>query len=592
MDGEDRTQVVLSGKVLGVLPASPKTPCTKDSAMVRTGLALSLFAFCSLAGTATAQVLLGGFPVTAHPGTQLGIVTNTPTRGGSVTMNSQTSSTRFSVSWPGGTGGVCDIVPVSLSGTSQPFRAHAHFSDGTTEIARMTTIDSGSPADPATTTCDVHGAMEIRYRCLSSDGTVLCEGVHSGSSISMHDFSPPDASASSSLGGGKVNVQDISFTKRCRSVGTVVIDTSSGPVSCDNVASVQFIRIVCITSPCPGDGLGITRMNVIADSSVIEVSEVCSVRSMCDSSSSTCDSTSSLHTFATGGAELVAVSGTTCCEDCDDRDDRMYRLSPPVGAVPGESSLVTEFGPQGSQPVHGVSFKKEFKGHVTLLKRTASSGASQRCLVQEDALSGATTFTYDYTEQGNPDLEITAFDVHGAPVGTAIIAGTGTITMNPEILCPPPAYPTFAYVGPFKVFTGCAGGYELVIPSSSGTAPTVMTGVHSIRVSPVFGQDACDDVAKVSFSDLSVTADTGDDVIVGDYCVIAPPTGPVCDSIDFNNDGLFPDDADLLEFLSVLAGSECSTGACNDIDFNNDGLFPDDSDLISFLTVLAGGDCS
>jgi hypothetical protein len=42
----------------------------------------------------------------------------------------------------------------------------------------------------------------------------------------------------------------------------------------------------------------------------------------------------------------------------------------------------------------------------------------------------------------------------------------------------------------------------------------------------------------------------------------------------------------------VLAGSECSTGACNDIDFNNDGLFPDDSDLISFLTVLAGGDCS
>jgi hypothetical protein len=66
---------------------------------------------------------------------------------------------------------------------------------------------------------------------------------------------------------------------------------------------------------------------------------------------------------------------------------------------------------------------------------------------------------------------------------------------------------------------------------------------------------------------------------------------PSCDSIDFNGDSLFPDDSDLIEFLTVLAGGACSTGTCSDIDFNNDGLFPDDSDLISFLSVLAGGDC-
>jgi hypothetical protein len=69
--------------------------------------------------------------------------------------------------------------------------------------------------------------------------------------------------------------------------------------------------------------------------------------------------------------------------------------------------------------------------------------------------------------------------------------------------------------------------------------------------------------------------------------LVNPPAG--CDSIDFNNDGLFPDDTDLVEFLAVLAGSPCD--ACNDIDFNNDGLFPDDSDLLAFLRVLAGGDC-
>jgi hypothetical protein len=67
-----------------------------------------------------------------------------------------------------------------------------------------------------------------------------------------------------------------------------------------------------------------------------------------------------------------------------------------------------------------------------------------------------------------------------------------------------------------------------------------------------------------------------------------------CDDIDFNNDALFPDDADLIDFLNVLAGGACSTDptpGCNDIDFNNDGLFPDDSDLVTFLQVLAGQPC-
>jgi hypothetical protein len=64
---------------------------------------------------------------------------------------------------------------------------------------------------------------------------------------------------------------------------------------------------------------------------------------------------------------------------------------------------------------------------------------------------------------------------------------------------------------------------------------------------------------------------------------------PSCDSIDFNNDGLFPSDDDLVTFLSTLAGTPCP--ACNDIDFNNDGLFPSDDDLVAFLRVLAGSDC-
>jgi hypothetical protein len=78
----------------------------------------------------------------------------------------------------------------------------------------------------------------------------------------------------------------------------------------------------------------------------------------------------------------------------------------------------------------------------------------------------------------------------------------------------------------------------------------------------------------------------------GDEGFMIGTVGPrACDSIDFNNDGLFPDDSDLVDFLSVLAGGGCSQSSCNDIDFNNDGLFPDDSDLLALLTVLAGGEC-
>ncbi len=69
------------------------------------------------------------------------------------------------------------------------------------------------------------------------------------------------------------------------------------------------------------------------------------------------------------------------------------------------------------------------------------------------------------------------------------------------------------------------------------------------------------------------------------------PVGPSCDSIDFNGDGLFPDTADIDDFLSVFSGGPCSTGTCGDIDYNNDGLFPDTLDIDSLLSVFSGGAC-
>lgn len=69
------------------------------------------------------------------------------------------------------------------------------------------------------------------------------------------------------------------------------------------------------------------------------------------------------------------------------------------------------------------------------------------------------------------------------------------------------------------------------------------------------------------------------------------PRGAVCDPIDFNGDGLFPDTQDIEDFLTVFSGGPCPTPSCGDIDFNNDGLVPDTADIDALLRVFSGGAC-
>jgi hypothetical protein len=76
-------------------------------------------------------------------------------------------------------------------------------------------------------------------------------------------------------------------------------------------------------------------------------------------------------------------------------------------------------------------------------------------------------------------------------------------------------------------------------------------------------------------------------VITGVRCT--PPVG--CDSLDFNGDGIFPDNQDITDFVSVFGGLACPTGTCNDVDFNNDGIFPDNQDIVDFINAFAGQPC-
>jgi len=124
------------------------------------------------------------------------------------------------------------------------------------------------------------------------------------------------------------------------------------------------------------------------------------------------------------------------------------------------------------------------------------------------------------------------------------------------------------------VFTNNGGSLGTPALLATGTNPT------SIAVGRLnAGQLPDIAVANRDSNNVSLFMNTGTE-----------PT-PGCDSIDFNGDGLFPDNNDLRDFLAVFAGGACPTGTCGDIDFNNDGLFPDNEDIFAFFRVFGGGAC-
>jgi endonuclease/exonuclease/phosphatase family metal-dependent hydrolase len=86
---------------------------------------------------------------------------------------------------------------------------------------------------------------------------------------------------------------------------------------------------------------------------------------------------------------------------------------------------------------------------------------------------------------------------------------------------------------------------------------------------------------------LEVTDNLG--AIDTDTLLVTINPWPGCNDIDFNNDTIFPDTQDVVDFIDAFAGSPCP--ACDPLDFNNDGVFPDNADITTFLGVFAGSSC-
>jgi hypothetical protein len=138
---------------------------------------------------------------------------------------------------------------------------------------------------------------------------------------------------------------------------------------------------------------------------------------------------------------------------------------------------------------------------------------------------------------------------------------------------------------------GAGSGVTLGVGGATdGGSPTVSAGQNGAtlaegeyyvavgRFNTAFG--------STNFDVFSTATQTG-----GTYDLNVTTNVETCDSIDFNGDGIFPDNQDVIDFIEVFGGGVCPTGTCDDIDFNNDGVFPDNGDITAFIISFGGGGC-
>ena len=243
----------------------------------------------------------------------------------------------------------------------------------------------------------------------------------------------------------------------------------------------------------------------------------------------------------------------------------------------------------------------------------APGGSVSWSVVVEDSASGSL---------GLGGFTVNLVQSPSNPSPLAIGVGTLPVSMSgfsrPAGVCNPAPGGGSAYGG--TLIASPTGGTDLAevggsqntfgVPLGSiGTDTAIEVGVarsaggiivaSGVLTAPSTPGDYCIDLANGAATVISSVASSGNPSFVlytqmsllpgACFTVTAPPT---CDTIDFNQDTLFPDVLDVEDFLSVFGGGPCSNDPlCNDIDFNNDMLFPDVLDIESFLSVFSGGPC-
>ncbi len=185
--------------------------------------------------------------------------------------------------------------------------------------------------------------------------------------------------------------------------------------------------------------------------------------------------------------------------------------------------------------------------------------------------------------------DVDALDILGWNIDPSTIQ---FVASAPIDLVGPPALAQVAVGSPISLTWGETSYQAIDVYVYPGTS---ITGDNPVRV-----------FYELPFGTTSVSLSGADALPAGEYVWVvvgATDVGAVsseerrltvvaaCDSIDFNNNNVFPEDQDVIDFFAVLGGDACSTSNCNDIDFNNNNVFPEDQDVIDFFNALAGASC-
>jgi V8-like Glu-specific endopeptidase len=154
----------------------------------------------------------------------------------------------------------------------------------------------------------------------------------------------------------------------------------------------------------------------------------------------------------------------------------------------------------------------------------------------------------------------------------------------------------------FGVADGQTGGSRLVRidPMTGevqvrGSLGATIADVNGLAINwatgEAFAVDATTDVLyRVHLGTGAATASGATNAIFGNAFGMAYRNTPGgCGDVDFNNDGIFPDNQDAIDFFNLFAAGECAD--CDSIDFNRDTIVPDMQDIVTFVRVFGGGAC-
>jgi hypothetical protein len=192
--------------------------------------------------------------------------------------------------------------------------------------------------------------------------------------------------------------------------------------------------------------------------------------------------------------------------------------------------------------------------------------------------------------QTGVDTDFWVYDANLTPVATFgnddnTVAGGGTgLTLLSVASRPLAAGRYYVAMGRYNVQTDQISPSDERFADPFLNTPNVALASNALPTAVSFSVTLSDGTTSVP---VPITIDESFEIVWIQFDVGTPSAG--CDDIDFNNNDVFPEEQDVIDFFNVLAGGDCP--ACNDIDFNNNQVFPEEQDVIDFFNVLAGGTC-